>query len=202
MFPMSLDLLQRLIITITAITTVFQVNLDFRSLDIHPSQLMFRIEEPPVHGRVRLEPATSTGDGDEEEDEEEEEEEGEDEEEGGTTGADEEEGGDDGETFSMLDLWQGRVLYVHSGSEEPRDFFMFSVFFSSSSSSSSSDGDERMELPEVSEEEDRLHRFDVAVRPLNDAPQLSLPAGNILNLLENSRRQVGGGVTDPQYTRR
>ena len=99
-------------------------------------------------------------------------------------GADEE--GDDGETFSMLDLWQGRVLYVHSGSEDPRDFFMFSVFFSSDDSDN-----ERKELPEVSGGEDRLHRFDVAVRPLNDAPQLSLPAGNVLNLLENSRRQVG-----------
>ena len=53
---MSLHLpLQLIVINIITIT-VFQVNLDFRSLDIHPSQLMFRIEKQPVHGRVRLDP--------------------------------------------------------------------------------------------------------------------------------------------------
>ncbi|KAJ3605282.1 hypothetical protein NHX12_027332 [Muraenolepis orangiensis] len=115
-----------------------QVNLDFRSLDINPSQLMFRIEEPPVHGRIHLDSPASPG--------------------------------------------KGRVQYVHSGAEEPRDFFMFSVF--------SSSADERKGLPELSGGEDQLHRFDVVVRPLNDAPQLSLPAGNVLTLLENSRRQL------------
>jgi hypothetical protein len=83
----------------------------------------------------------------------------------------------------MLDVWQGRVLYVHSGSEEPWDVLVFSVFSSSV---------RLQELAEVSRGKGRvLHRLPVAVRPVNDAPQLSLPAGNLLTLLERSRRQVG-----------
>ncbi|CAL8384343.1 unnamed protein product, partial [Gadus morhua 'NCC'] len=156
-----------------------QVNLDFRSMDLNPSQLMFRLEEQPLHGRLRLDPASptprNTGQGEEEEAEEEEEEG-----EGGAVSGGEEEAA--GQTFSMLDVWQGRVLYVHSGSEEPWDVLVFSVFSSSV---------RLQELAEVSRGKGRvLHRLPVAVRPVNDAPQLSLPAGNLLTLLERSRRQL------------
>uniref|UniRef100_A0A672Z8C2 Laminin G domain-containing protein n=1 Tax=Sphaeramia orbicularis TaxID=375764 RepID=A0A672Z8C2_9TELE len=120
------------------------VNLDFRKLDIHPSQLMFRIEAQPIHGHLRLD-----------------------------LGAEEKD-----RTFSMVDLWQGRVMYVHSGSEDQSDFFMFSVFSSN-----------KKELP-VLLKGSRLHRFDISISPVNDAPVLSLPEGNLFTVLENSKRQV------------
>ncbi len=71
-----------------------KVNLDFKKLGIRQSQIIFRIEEQPVHGQIRL-------DVDQEQSE---------------------------HSFSMLDLWHGRVMYIHGGSEDPQDFFMFTVF--------------------------------------------------------------------------
>uniref|UniRef100_I3J8E6 Laminin G domain-containing protein n=1 Tax=Oreochromis niloticus TaxID=8128 RepID=I3J8E6_ORENI len=65
-------------------------------------------------------------------------------------------------TFSMLDLWQGRVMYVHGGSEDQNDFFTFSVFSSN-----------KKELP-VFLKGNRLHRFEISISPVNDAPVLSL----------------------------
>uniref|UniRef100_A0A665TYT0 Chondroitin sulfate proteoglycan 4-like n=1 Tax=Echeneis naucrates TaxID=173247 RepID=A0A665TYT0_ECHNA len=118
-----------------------EVNLDFRKLGIHPSQLMFRIAEQPVHGQLKLDLRPDP-------------------------------------TFSMLDLWQGRVMYVHSGSEDERDFFMFSAFSSN-----------KKELP-VFLKSNRLHRFDISITPVNDAPVLSLPEGNLFTMLEKSKRQV------------
>uniref|UniRef100_A0A667WSY4 Laminin G domain-containing protein n=1 Tax=Myripristis murdjan TaxID=586833 RepID=A0A667WSY4_9TELE len=97
----------------------------------------------------------------------------------GMGGARGEGGEEEGQTFSMLDLWQGRVMYVHSGSEDRQDFFMFSVFSSS-----------KKELPQFLRG-NRLHRFDINISPVNDAPELSLPEGNLFTLLENSKRQVG-----------
>uniref|UniRef100_A0A8C9XC62 Laminin G domain-containing protein n=1 Tax=Sander lucioperca TaxID=283035 RepID=A0A8C9XC62_SANLU len=139
------------------------VNLDFRKLGIHPSQLMFRIEGQPVHGQLRLDlspdPNGMPGKGQERTI---------------TIGAEEVD-----RTFSMLDLWQGRVMYVHSGSEDQYDFFMFSVFSSS-----------KKKLP-VFLKSNRLHRFDISISPANDAPVLSLPEGNLFTLLEKSKRQVG-----------
>lgn len=139
-----------------------QVNLDFHKLGIHPSQVMFRIEEQPVHGQLRLDlspdPDGMLNVGQERTI---------------TIGSEEK-----GRTFSMLDLWQGRVMYIHSGSEDETDFFMFSVFSSN-----------KKELP-ASLKGNRLHRFDVNISPVNDAPVLSLPEGNLFTLLEKSKRQV------------
>ncbi|XP_059214410.1 chondroitin sulfate proteoglycan 4-like [Centropristis striata] len=139
-----------------------RVNLDFRKFGIHPSQLMFRIEAQPVHGHLRLDlspdPDRMLGSGQERTI---------------TIGAEEVD-----RTFSMLDLWQGRVMYVHSGSEDQQDFFMFSVFSS-----------KKKELP-VFLKGNRLHRFDIIISPVNDAPVLSLPEGNFFILLENSKRQL------------
>lgn len=145
------------------ICTAFQVNLDFRKLGIHPSQLMFHIEGQPVHGQLRLD-LSPDPDGLL----------GERQEKAITIGADEVD-----RTFSMLDLWQGRVMYVHSGSEVQQDFFMFSVFSSNNK-----------ELP-VFLKGNRLHRFDINISPVNDAPVLSLPEGNLFTLVEKSKRQVG-----------
>lgn len=124
---------------------------------------MFRIEEQPVHGQLRLD-LSPDPDGMLEEGQE-------------RTITMESEEKD--RTFSMLDLWQGRVMYVHSGSEDQQDFFMFSVFSSS-----------KKELP-VFLKGNRLHRFDISISPVNDAPVLSLPEGNFFTLLENSKRPVG-----------
>lgn len=124
---------------------------------------MFRIEGQPVHGQLRLDlspdPNGMPGKGQERTI---------------TIGAEEVD-----RTFSMLDLWQGRVMYVHSGSEDQYDFFMFSVFSSS-----------KKKLP-VFLKSNRLHRFDISISPANDAPVLSLPEGNLFTLLEKSKRQVG-----------
>ncbi|KAL2100293.1 hypothetical protein ACEWY4_004687 [Coilia grayii] len=92
-------------------------------------------------------------------------------------------------TFSLDDLWYGRVMYVHGGSEDPADFFMFSVFGSS----------KRQQLPACMRG-NKLHRFNISVTPSNDAPEISLPEGSLLMLLEESRRQLTTDtlrVTDP-----
>lgn len=124
---------------------------------------MFRIEGQPVHGQLRLDlsldPDGIRGEGQERTI---------------TIGAEEVD-----RTFSMLDLWQGRVMYVHSGSEDQQDFFMFSVFCRS-----------KKEVP-VFLKGNRLHRFDISISPVNDAPVLSLPEGNLFTVVENSKRQVG-----------
>lgn len=124
---------------------------------------MFRIEGQPVHGQLRLDLSPDLdgmlGKGQERTI---------------TIGAEEVD-----RTFSMLDLWQGRVMYVHSGSEDQQDFFMFSVFSSN-----------KKALPAFLKGS-RLHRFDISISPVNDAPVLSLPEGNLFTLVEKSKRQVG-----------
>uniref|UniRef100_A0A671LM30 Si:dkey-193c22.2 n=1 Tax=Sinocyclocheilus anshuiensis TaxID=1608454 RepID=A0A671LM30_9TELE len=96
-------------------------------------------------------------------------------------------------TFSMLDLWHGRVMYIHGGSEDPQDFFMFSLFSSS-----------RKEVPGYLSGH-KLYRFNVTITPTNDAPELSLPEGNLFNLLENSEKRLTTDVLkaidiDSNYT--
>lgn len=138
-----------------------QVNLDFQKLDLHPSQLMFRVEGQPVSGELRLDLSPDSG----------------------ATLADERTmvlGAVDLErTFSMLDLWQGRVMYVHSGAEGLQDFFMFSVFSTN-----------KKQLPAFLRG-NHLHRFDINISPVNDAPALSLPEGNLFTVVDRSKRKVG-----------
>lgn len=81
-------------------------------------------------------------------------------------------------TFGLLDLWHGRVVYVHGGSEDPSDHFMFSVF-----------SDSRKEKPSYLKGE-KLYRFNITVTQTNDAPELSLPEGNLFVLLENSKKPL------------
>ncbi|XP_071011950.1 chondroitin sulfate proteoglycan 4-like [Oncorhynchus clarkii lewisi] len=119
-----------------------KVLLDFKKLGVRQSQIMFRIQEQPVHGQIRL---------DVDQDQEE-------------------------NIFSMLDLWHGRVMYIHGGSEDPEDFFTFSIFSSS-----------RKEVPTYLQGM-RRYRYNITVTPTNDAPELSLPQGNLFVLLENSRK--------------
>ncbi|XP_037536840.1 chondroitin sulfate proteoglycan 4 [Nematolebias whitei] len=119
-----------------------KVFLDFRKLGIRQSQIMFRIQEQPIRGQIRL---------DVDQDQEE-------------------------NTFSMLDLWHGRVMYVHGGSEEPDDFFVFSIFCSS-----------RKQVPDYLKD-NKLYNYNITVTPTNDAPELSLPEGNLFVLLENTKK--------------
>ncbi|XP_061117461.1 chondroitin sulfate proteoglycan 4 [Conger conger] len=79
-------------------------------------------------------------------------------------------------TFSVLDLQQERVLYVHSGSEDPLDSFVFSVF-------TNSDREAHNYL-----NENITYRYNITITPTNDAPELSLPGGTLFVLLENSKK--------------
>ncbi|XP_055064955.2 chondroitin sulfate proteoglycan 4 [Misgurnus anguillicaudatus] len=91
-------------------------------------------------------------------------------------------------TFGMLDLWHGRVMYVHGGSEDLLDFFMFSIFTSS-----------KKEVPSYLKG-NRLHRFNISITPINDAPEISLPEGSLFILVEHSKRRLSTDVirvTDP-----
>lgn len=121
-----------------------KVLLDFKKLGIRQSQIMFRIQEQPLRGQIRLDV-----DPDQEEN-----------------------------TFSMLDLWHERVMYIHGGSEEPDDFLMFSIFSSS-----------RKQVPDYLKN-NKLYRYNITVTPTNDAPELSLPEGNLFVLLENSKKRL------------
>ncbi|KAI3372670.1 hypothetical protein L3Q82_023132 [Scortum barcoo] len=125
-----------------------KVLLDFKKLGIRQSQIMFRIQEQPVHGQIRL---------DVDQDQEE-------------------------NTFGMLDLWHGRVMYIHGGSEEPDDFFVFSVYSSS-----------RKQVPDYLKD-NKLYHYNITVTPTNDAPELSLPEGNLFVLLENSKKRLTSDV--------
>ncbi|KAK6494818.1 chondroitin sulfate proteoglycan 4-like [Huso huso] len=121
-----------------------KVSLEFKKLGIRQSQIVFKIQEQPVHGQLRL---------DIDQDQEE-------------------------NTFSMLDLWHGRVMYVHGGSEDPLDFFMFSVFASG-----------KKEVPPYLKG-NKQYRFNISVTPTNDAPELTLLEGNLFVLLENSKKPL------------
>lgn len=121
-----------------------KVLLDFKKLGIRQSQIMFRIQEQPVHGQIRLDV-----DPDQEKN-----------------------------TFGMLDLWHGRAMYIHGGSEEPDDFFLFSVYSSS-----------RKQVPDYLKS-DKLYRYNLTVTPTNDPPELSLPEGNLFVMLENSKKRL------------
>uniref|UniRef100_A0A8U7NPZ7 Uncharacterized protein n=1 Tax=Corvus moneduloides TaxID=1196302 RepID=A0A8U7NPZ7_CORMO len=79
-------------------------------------------------------------------------------------------------TFTMQDVWQGKILYVHDGSEDTYDNFNFSISTSS----------EKIVSPYLQGNEQ--HMFKITVTPINDAPEIILPEGNLLLLLENSKK--------------
>ncbi|KAM6328244.1 chondroitin sulfate proteoglycan 4-like [Alca torda] len=96
--------------------------------------------------------------------------------------------------FSMEDVWQGKILYVHDGSEDTYDSFNFSISTSS----------EKTVPPCLQGNEQ--HVFSITVTPVNDAPEITLPEGNLLLLLENSKKHLTSDLikvldkdTDPVY---
>ncbi|KAM9253244.1 chondroitin sulfate proteoglycan 4-like [Dugong dugon] len=132
-----------------------KVNLEFKDVGVHHSQILFKIKEMPIHGFLRLDVSP------EQEME---------------------------KAFTLLDLCQGKVWYVHDGSEEPRDFFIFLVSFNSSK-----------EMPSYLPGH-VPHVFNIIVIPVNDPPYLKLPEGNLLLLLENSKKRLTPNlihVSDP-----
>ncbi|NWV10925.1 CSPG4 protein, partial [Ptilonorhynchus violaceus] len=81
-------------------------------------------------------------------------------------------------TFTMQDMWQGKILYVHDGSEDTYDYFNFSISTSS----------EKIVSPYL--QGNKQHMFSITVTPVNDAPEITLPEGNLLLLLENSKKRL------------
>ena len=90
--------------------------------------------------------------------------------------------------FTLLNLEQGDVWYLHDGSEEPRGYFTFSVSSNS-----------KREVPLY------LQRhvscvFNIVVVPVNDPPNLKLSEGNLLLVFENSKKRLTPNiihVSDP-----
>ncbi|XP_057599511.1 chondroitin sulfate proteoglycan 4-like isoform X2 [Hippopotamus amphibius kiboko] len=90
--------------------------------------------------------------------------------------------------FTLLDLGQGKVWYVHDGSEEPRDYFTFSVSSNST-----------QEVP-LYLQGHISYVFNIIVIPVNDPPKLKLPEGNVLLVFENSKKRLTPNtihVSDP-----
>lgn len=81
-------------------------------------------------------------------------------------------------TFTLQDIRQGKILYVHDGSEGTYDYFNFSI----------STSREKIVPPYLQGSEQ--HVFSITVTPVNDAPEIILPKGNLLLLLENSRKRL------------
>ncbi|KAE8636342.1 hypothetical protein XENTR_v10002945 [Xenopus tropicalis] len=97
------------------------------------------------------------------------------------------------DVFTMLDLWHGRITYIHDGSEGTNDNFTFTVTATS-----------KNEIPFYLDGTQQ-HLFSITVTPTNDAPELSLPEGNLFVLLENSKKRLPANLlkvsdvdTDPQ----
>ncbi|NXF77364.1 CSPG4 protein, partial [Sclerurus mexicanus] len=85
-------------------------------------------------------------------------------------------------TFTMQDVCQGKILYVHDGSEDTYDYFNFSISTSS----------EKIVPPYLQGNEQ--HMFSINVTPVNDAPEITLPEGNLLVVLENSKKRLTGDL--------
>uniref|UniRef100_UPI00358E9714 chondroitin sulfate proteoglycan 4-like n=1 Tax=Myxine glutinosa TaxID=7769 RepID=UPI00358E9714 len=83
------------------------------------------------------------------------------------------------QSFSLLDVSQGQVEYVHHGAEEASDSLFFKVF--------SSNDWEGVPIP-LQWAMSKEHKVDVVISPINDPPELSLPRGNSFSLLKNSRK--------------
>uniref|UniRef100_A0A8C5M3B5 Laminin G domain-containing protein n=1 Tax=Leptobrachium leishanense TaxID=445787 RepID=A0A8C5M3B5_9ANUR len=136
-----------------------KLQLDFKKLGLRQSQIIFRVEEYPHHGQLKMEVAPDQ----------------------------------EKNVFTMLDLWHGRIAYIHDGSEGTWDSLTFSVTTTS-----------KNEMPSYLRGIE-LHIFNITITPVNDAPTLVLPEGNLFVLMENSKKPLTGNLlkildvdTEPQ----
>ncbi|NWR73607.1 CSPG4 protein, partial [Centropus unirufus] len=81
-------------------------------------------------------------------------------------------------TFTLQDLLQGKILYIHDGSEDTYDYFNFSISASSEKT-----------VPSYLQRNEQ-HVFSITVTPVNDEPEITLPEGNLLLVLENSKKRL------------
>ncbi|XP_063312466.1 chondroitin sulfate proteoglycan 4-like [Pelobates fuscus] len=95
--------------------------------------------------------------------------------------------------FTMLDLWHGRITYIHDSSEGTGDHFSFSISTTS-----------KNEMPSYLQGSE-LYISNITVTPVNDAPELILPEGNLFVLLEYSKKPLTANLlkiidvdTEPQ----
>ncbi|NXC46729.1 CSPG4 protein, partial [Penelope pileata] len=81
-------------------------------------------------------------------------------------------------TFTLQDVWQGKILYIHGGSEDTSDYFSFSISTNSG----------KIVPPFLQGNEQYV--FGITITPVNDAPEITLAEGNLLLLLENSKKRL------------
>uniref|UniRef100_G1MXL6 Laminin G domain-containing protein n=1 Tax=Meleagris gallopavo TaxID=9103 RepID=G1MXL6_MELGA len=80
--------------------------------------------------------------------------------------------------FTLQDVWQGKILYIHGGSEDTYDYFNFSI----------SANNRNIVPPYLQRNEEYM--FSIIITPVNDAPEITLAEGNLLLLIENSRKRL------------
>uniref|UniRef100_A0A8C2SMD3 Chondroitin sulfate proteoglycan 4-like n=1 Tax=Coturnix japonica TaxID=93934 RepID=A0A8C2SMD3_COTJA len=80
--------------------------------------------------------------------------------------------------FTLHDVWQGKILYIHGGSEDTYDYFNFSI--------SANNG--KIVPPYLQRNEEYM--FAIVITPVNDAPEIMLAEGNLLLLIENSKKRL------------
>lgn len=80
--------------------------------------------------------------------------------------------------FTLQDVWQGKILYIHGGSEDTYDYFNFSI-----------SANNRKTAPPYLQRNDE-YMFSIIITPVNDAPEITLAEGNLLLLIENSKKRL------------
>uniref|UniRef100_A0A8C4QBQ5 Laminin G domain-containing protein n=1 Tax=Eptatretus burgeri TaxID=7764 RepID=A0A8C4QBQ5_EPTBU len=134
---------------------VLRINMDILPLGISPSQVLLLIVRGPDHGELHV-----NGEHFQQE----------------AMSSERQQ-----QSFSLLDVAQGQVEYVHHGTEGASDSFFFNVF--------SINDWEGVPIP-LEWAMSKEHKVDVVISPINDPPELTLPRGNSFSLLQNSAKRL------------
>ncbi|XP_078540667.1 chondroitin sulfate proteoglycan 4 [Lissotriton helveticus] len=84
--------------------------------------------------------------------------------------------------FTLLDLMKHKVKYVHDGSEGPMDQVAFEVTINT-----------KVMIPECLRK-GQAYLFPISITPINDPPQLVFPHGDILMVLEHTRKVLNSDI--------